>query len=278
MLRLRFEFVIGFAISTGVFMLVYTNALADDSASQSDAATESADSESNDDSETENKVPTKKDIPGLTRLSPEHDVWIDPMRRYVVVDGNVCLRQGTLEMFACPRGTKEHEAIVSLKCPAQTVHAALLAIGAKVGSTVKWDPMYVPASGTEVDIWILWKDKEGMNRKMRAQHWIRNIETGKAMNFPWVFAGSGFWADEMGVTHYMANSGDLICVSNFSTATLDLPVESSAEAGGLLFEAFTENIPTRGTHIRLVLIPKLEKKKNDADGEAKETKSEASEN
>ena len=274
----QFGFFVAMAISTAVYPLACANAFGDDLEVSSKAAAQSATSDSNSENETENKVPRNKDILGLTRLADEHDVWIDPMRRYVVVDGNVCLRRGTLEMLACPRGTKEHEAIVSLNSPAQIVHAALLAIGAKVGGTVKWDPKYVPASGTEIDIWILWKDKEGMNRKMRAQRWIRNIETGKAMKFPWVFAGSGFWTDEMGVRHYMANSGDLICVSNFSTATLDLPVKSSAEAGGLLFEAFTENIPTRGTHIRLVLIPKLEKKKKDSDGENPQSESATSEN
>ncbi len=203
----------------------------------------------------------RPDPPGLVRLSPDHELWIDNKRKFVVVDGNVCLRAGPLEMFACPRHSKEHESIVSLKAPAQFVHAALLGIGAKPGNTVEWDPKYVPASGTEIEIWVLWKDKGGMHRKMRAQEWIRQSSTGKPMPFKWVFAGSSFWRDEeTGKEIYQAEGGDLICVSNFSTATLDLPVESTAHGDDLMFEAFTENIPTRGTHVRLVLIPKLDEK------------------
>jgi len=44
-------------------------------------------------------------------------------------------------------------------------------------------------------------------------------------------------------------------VSNFSTALLDIPVESSQSDAELLFEAFTERIPPRGTPVRLTLKP-----------------------
>jgi len=51
-----------------------------------------------------------KNPPGLTRLVD--GLWIDQKRKYVVVDGKVSMREGPLEMFACPKGTKEHESIV----------------------------------------------------------------------------------------------------------------------------------------------------------------------
>ena len=37
---------------------------------------------------------------------------------------------------------------------------------------------------------------------------------------------------------------------------LDLPIKSSADNEDLLYEAFTENIPPKGTPVRLVLILK----------------------
>lgn len=78
------------------------------------------------------------------------------------------------------------------------------------------------------------------------------------MTHPWVFAGSGFWQDEeTGKEYYKAESGDLICVSNFSTAMLDIPIESSQVNDGLMFEANTEKIPRLGTPVRVVLKPKL---------------------
>ena len=69
----------------------------------------------------------------------------------------------------------------------------------------------------------------------------------------------------------MANSGDLICVSNFNTATLDLPVESSQANASLLFTAFTERIPPHGTKVRLVLIPR-QKKEEPKDAKPAESK------
>ena len=109
---------------------------------------------------------------------------------------------------------------------------------------------------------MLWIDKDGEKQKANAQQWVRNLKTGKALNYPWVFSGSGFWTDEdSGQRYYHADAGDFICVSNFPTAMLDLPIKSSGETAGLLFEAFTENIPPLGTYVRLVLIPQLEQQK-----------------
>jgi hypothetical protein len=80
------------------------------------------------------------------------------------------------------------------------------------------------------------------------------------MEQDWVFAGSGFWTDEeTGKKHYYAEQGDLICVSNFATAMLDVPIPSSQSADQLMFEAFTERVPPKGTKVRLVLIPRQEK-------------------
>jgi hypothetical protein len=64
--------------------------------------------------------------------------------------------------------------------------------------------------------------------------------------------------EETGEEHYMADSsGELICVSNFPTATLDVPIESSDSDAALMFEAFTEHIPPLGTPVTMVLTPKL---------------------
>lgn len=201
-----------------------------------------------------------KDPPGMKRLAPEFDVWVDPVNKRVVVDGTVCLRDGQLEMFACPKGTKEHEAVVALDTKAYVVHAALLAVGAQAGTPVQFTPRYQPATGTEIDVTAIWTDKNGTVHRDRAQDWVRNAKTNKAMEFPWVFAGSGFWTDPgSGQKHYMAESGDLICVSNFPSAMLDLPVESSQANEALLYQAYTEHIPPIGTRVRVVLTPKLKK-------------------
>ena len=211
----------------------------------------------------ENRAAAETPLPGdpappeLKRLSQTGEIWLDTKRKAVVIDGQVCLREGNLEMFACPKESKEHESVVSLNCLPQDAHAGLLAAGAKPGKPVRFDPKYEPASGDVIDVFVLWRDEQGKKRQAKAQEWVKNIKTEKALAYDWVFAGSGFWKDEdTGKEHYQANGGDFICVSNFPSAMLDLPIESSMANGELMFHAFTENIPPKGTKVRVVLIPR----------------------
>jgi hypothetical protein len=195
---------------------------------------------------------------GATRLSRQDRVWIDVKSHEVLIDGYVALRSGYLEMFACPVGTKEHESVVAVDTKAATVHAALLAVGAVVGHPVRYRPDFAPPEGTEIEVEVRWRGEAGEWQSARAQEWIREVESKKPMTQPWVFAGSGFWKDEeTGKRYYMAEQGDLICVSNFTTATLDVPIESSQSNEGLLFEANTDAIPPGGMPVRVVLKPVL---------------------
>lgn len=206
---------------------------------------------------------SKFDLEGnWTRLSEEHEVWIDTKKKHVMVGGQVCLRAGQLEMFACPRNTKEHESVVSVNTPARVVHAGLLAVGAKEGKAVQYDPTYKPATGMEVAVKVVWKDREGKQQQAPAQNWVKHLKTGKALAYPWVFVGSAFWEDKSdGQRHYIADSGEFICVSNFQTAMLDLPIASSQANDQLLFTAFTDHIPPLGTPVRLILAPKARSEK-----------------
>ncbi len=197
----------------------------------------------------------------LKRLSPEYDVWLDSANRRVVMLGRVCLRQGPLELLACLEGTKEHEAILAIRTKAFVVHSALLAVGAEPGSPVRFQPEYAPATGPAVEVTLFWTDAQRKRRQSRGQDWVKYHKTGRAMDHPWVFAGSAFWQDPTsGEKFYQAEDGDLICVSNFPSALLDLPIESSQANAELLFEAFTDRIPPLGTRVWVVLTPRIEKK------------------
>lgn len=202
----------------------------------------------------------------LFRLHPKAPIWLEKRdgRKRVVMVGKIYLREGQLEMFACTRGTKEHESIVSVPVEANIVHSALLAAGAEPGKPAQFQPEYHPAYGTEIEVLVYWTDAFGHRRRARAQEWVKDAQTGRELAEPWVFAGSGFWVDpQNGQRHYLADMGDLVCVSNFSTAMLDLPIESSDKAGQLQFQAYTERIPPVGTKVTLVLAPKAEKKETE---------------
>lgn len=214
-----------------------------------------------------------KEPEGYRRLLPTGKVWLDTKGKRVVMVGEVCLREGQLEMFACLKGTKEHEAIVAVPTKAMVVHAALVSQGADPGHPAEFIPKYKPATGPRIDVTLFWTDKDGKRHQAPAQDWIINTRTDKPMTEHWVFGGSGFYEDEdTGAKYYRAEDGDFICISNFNTAMLDLPIESSQSNEALLFKANTKVIPPLGTKLTLVLTPRLEKKaavKAEAKPEAK---------
>jgi len=184
---------------------------------------------------------------------------IEGDKRRVLVNAVVCLRAGMLEQLLCKRGTKEHESILSADVDAKHIHAALIAARAEPGSPVSFKPAYTPATGTAIKVYIQYEDK-GKTIKVPAQQWVRNMKTQKELSADWVFAGSALYPhpfDPDSPPLYAANEGDVICVANFPSAMLDLPIASSAVNDDLDFDAFTQRIPTEGTEVVVILEPVL---------------------
>jgi hypothetical protein len=183
-------------------------------------------------------------------------------KRRVLVEAYVCLRQGQLEQFLTRKRTKEHEAILAADVDARDIHTALILAGAEAGKPVQFRPKYQPATGTSIKIHLEFETK-GKKVQVPARQWIRDGRTKKALDQDWVFGGSYLIPDPLDNTkkpYYAANDGDVICVSNFDTALLDLPIESSKDNGDLSFEAFTERIPALETPVLVILEPMAKKK------------------
>src|SRR6056297_189485 len=159
-------------------------------------------------------------------------------------------------MFACPAQTKEHESVVAVLAAAHEVHAALLAIGAQSGTPVSFSPKFVPPTGQRIRVWVLWRDDEGTVQTSDAKRWVQKTGTKQHLKLDWVFTGSRYWTDPSdGKRYYEADSGDLICVSNFGSAMMDLPTKSSKETGNLQFMANKDLVPEPTTPVRLILVP-----------------------
>jgi hypothetical protein len=258
---------------------------------------------------------------GWTPLNPQQTVLLDVPGQRVVLKSTVVLREGVLEMFACRRGSKEHESVVAVDTEAYVIHAALLAVGAEPGKPVQWTPEYAPPTGQKVDIFVQWKEADGTPRRERATRWVRHVtrryyvatieplpadvvipeeselryhaarkelvwfgpmtdalrdeclalcdradyqqairsfhtqSQPQEMQADWLFTGSGFFVDDSGRRFYQAESGNLICVANFSDAIIDVSVRSTAANEELLFEPYTERIPPLGTEVLIELLP-----------------------
>ncbi|HEY2149027.1 MAG TPA: YdjY domain-containing protein [Pirellulales bacterium] len=200
----------------------------------------------------------------IVYMTKDRDVWLDKQKKEVVLKGKVALREGNLEMLACPEQTKEYESIIALSAhKMENVHAALLAAGAKPGHPAKFDTTFHPPTGTPIEVTIRWTDKDGKNHEARGQDWVRNLKTHKPLEYSWVFAGSRFIEDpETHEKHYAANDGDFVSVVNFADSAIDLSFESPKDWSEHVFEPFTEHIPPKGTDVEVVLTPKLKSNEN----------------
>ena len=181
--------------------------------------------------------------------------------RRVILPAKIVLREGQLEGLLTRKGTKEHEYILAVDADARMIHAALIAAGAKPGKPVRFDPKYMPATGSEIKITLRYKkDKETVT--VPAREWIRSSKTKKPLDINWVFGGSLEVPDFDDPTKklYLANQGDLVCVCNMETAMLDLPVASPKALEERVFDADTEKIPPLGTEVEIILEVVPEKK------------------
>lgn len=186
---------------------------------------------------------------------------VDLTAGQVVMDAEVCLRKGPLELLVCNWGTKEHESILHTKARSAHLHAALLALGLAAGIPAQWSgtdeqARFLPPRGGEVKIILRWKDADGKARQADAGDWLASADPKKpgAPANKWVFTGSEILPDGS----YQADlpeNGHVISVSNFPDAVLDVPFESTSSDADLQFEAATDNIPPNETPVEVVIIP-----------------------
>jgi hypothetical protein len=190
-------------------------------------------------------------------VGPNVFLEVEGKTRRVLVSASVCLREGPLEQLLCRKQTKEHESVLTADADARDIHKALLLTGAREGAPVRFVPRYRAASGQRIRITLKYKDKDGKLVHVPARSWIKNMKTGKALESDWVFAGSRLVDHPLNPKEkvYLANDGDVICISNFETALLDLPIESSKEDADRAFVAFTDRIPAVDTKVVVVLEP-----------------------
>jgi hypothetical protein len=191
----------------------------------------------------------------------ELEILPDKSRR-VLVQAEVCLREGMLEQLVTRKRTKEHEGILAADIDASKLHVALTLAGAEAGKTVQFRPKLMAPSGTPIKITLEYKNKDKTVR-VSAREWIRNVKTKKDFASDWVFAGSVFIPDPLDnkkPPFYGANDGDVITVVNFEGACLDVPFLSTKDNADLDFEAHTERIPALKTPVTVILEPILPKK------------------
>lgn len=180
-------------------------------------------------------------------------IVVDRKAGTVSLEGEVVLQDGMLELFVCAAGMRQHESVVHVKARPLNIQLALLLLGLKSGNSVSWtaEGEFLPAAGPEVRVFVEYAGADGKQRRVEAHEWMNDAFDQPAKPQRWVFAGSAMVEDQ-----FMADlEGTVVCTSNFSSAILDLPFESTAMNDQLVFKARKEAIPEPGTQVRVILQP-----------------------
>ncbi len=208
----------------------------------------------------------------LVQLHPKQNIWYDKKNNVTVMHGAVGLNRGPLELFACTgrvsqdrsfpdrvisSGPKAHESVLVFDIFPHLMHASLLACGVEPGKPAVFSPNFIPPTGAGIEVILRWKDKDGKIQQAHAGDWILDEKTNQTMNTPFVFTGSMFMVNARdGKRMYLGDvDGELICVSNFPSAVMDVPIESSESNDARLFIANEAVIPPCGTPVTMILKP-----------------------
>lgn len=179
-------------------------------------------------------------------------------KRTVVVSSKVVRREGLLELLLCREKTKEHESILAAPVDARDMHQAMLTAGLKPGTPVQFMPDYKPATGLPLDIKLRYKDATGKDKIVPAREWIKKSMTNDPLEAAWVFAGSRLVSnsiDPKAPPYFLANDGDLISISNFESALIDVSIKITSANADLGYEPMTEKIPKVGTPVAILISP-----------------------
>lgn len=213
-------------------------------------------------------------LPGLT-------VYTE--KRYIDVEATVCLGAGFLELIACTKDSKEHEAIIAVDAKPSQIHAALLLLRAQPGSPAvsrrietegdgdRW--LDLAPSGSEVDVFLAFKDPKGELKEHPISDFMEGAQeeeisppdagekaaedSGRFPTHTFLFAGSQLYQGQDGKARYLSDeSGNVISLATFGDELLCLPGKHSQDNAALTWEIDPTHLPPVGTKVILRLRPK----------------------
>ncbi|MBK1855052.1 hypothetical protein JO972_08785 [Verrucomicrobiaceae bacterium 5K15] len=203
-------------------------------------------------------------------------VHINLKEHCVDVDGEICLDEGPLELLACTKNSKEHESIIAVGAMPRHIHTALLLMGSTPGNPAMQKPLskqngtwvHVPPRGAPVDVFIVFKNKQGIVVErpvcdlIKAYSGKKKLRTKqKDSQFPtntFLFAGSFLRNHGNGARKYLADmSGHVISIATFGDELLCLPRVYSHSTNSLEWQIDATHLPEVGTKVKLRLRPKV---------------------
>jgi hypothetical protein len=180
-------------------------------------------------------------------------VSIDWSAGQVLIAGEVVLRSGDLELFACAAGTKEHESIVRVAARPLHIYQALGLVGFEPGHPPYFDnkvKQVVPATGERLEISVRWT-QDGRTQTVPIEQWMYDKQRKAAPSpIDWVFAGSVPTEDGQ---IFADVDGAVLCLVDFDGAIIAVGASHSPDNASLWLAANTEVIPPVATPVTLIV-------------------------
>ena len=117
----------------------------------------------------------RKIIKQAVPLNRQKTLFLDAKKKCLYLQGKVVLNAGLLEMLCCKEQSKEHESIISVNCKAYPIHTGLLALQAKPGTPVSFEPEYRPPTGEKLEITVIFVNAKGKLEQQDVRQWIRTV-------------------------------------------------------------------------------------------------------
>jgi hypothetical protein len=229
----------------------------------------------------------EKEAEKLIKLAQDREELVMPglkimvKKGYVDVDAKVCLAEGFLELIACTKDSKEHEALITVEPKAAHIHAALLLINAQPGNPAmrkevqtEDGPRWVdfPPRGQEIEVFLVFNNKDGQPEEHTIDKFLikgmdENFdgvpvepvkkEDRKFPTHTFLFTGSHVFKDGEADPIYLADeSGNVISLSTFGDELLALPGVHAHANEALAWAVEPTHLPPLNTKVILRLKPK----------------------
>lgn len=214
-------------------------------------------------------VPARAQAPAATRPASQPStqpaslphIRVDRDTRTVDLDAKVILREGKwIELLACTPGTRDHEAILTIPARPSHIHLALLMIGLRPGTPLKWtrngdEVVVTKPTGAPVAVSIVFR-KDGKEIETPANEWVMNQKTSKNLeDNVWLFAGSTFVEFDGQKVYQSDASGTIISLVNFGDDLLTRPSTMTNNDDDSTWGVDSKHIPEVGTAVKVRLRP-----------------------
>lgn len=195
----------------------------------------------------EDKSLFKKIADGISRLG---NVTLDKNSREITMPGRINMVSGIIEFFACNPMGRTHESLLILDIEPLHLQLALIELGLKYGSNLRYQGDPRAPKGDSLEIFVEWKIA-GTKERHRAEELILNDEQKRPMQKTnWVFTG----ARVANGVFTAQTTKNIIATMRDPDSIINHPLPGGTNTTDF-YHANPAILPPRGTKVKVIIVP-----------------------